>query len=460
MYQPLKLTLGLIFILLSPACFSQEKRIPYREKEFQFSFFPGVNTEGFETAKYTYKFSFSLTSSLAAGTKHFAFAPISNIGTRSGSGIQLAGLANITGSNSYLHLTNYERKSLEKEGQTPNFHGIQLAGLINLTRGHSRGISLAGMFNTTMQDASGFYLGGLGNAAQENLVGAQIGGLYNIAHRSVYGFQVSTFVNITRSLTGLQLAAINRTKLVYGKANNTSSQVYGMQVGLINTSKGMNGFQIGLINKAGRMRGTQIGLVNLFTPGPYDGAKPLNGMPIGLINIGSQDSHARIYTSDLFLASMEYTTGNCDNCTWTESQMPIGDLFYKTNQNALFFGWNSDNYASDVKWGIGYGFHRMYYIKHSMSPHDPENRRFFFSPSLRFMHLNKGKRYTGDLSLLSQLQLDAGYRIGAFYLFAGGSVNGYLNRGEGLAIATELVSGTSRKINYQVWPGYMVGIQY
>ena len=350
------------------------KRIPYREKKIQLSTFPGVSTAGFESAKYTYYFSFSLFSGMSAGTKYFAISPISNLGTRSSSGIQLAGIANIIGSQSYLHLTNVEKNELEGDGNTPNQQGIQLAGALNMVRGESNGIQITAGMNAVYRNSSGFHLAGLGNYSGGNMLGVQLGGLYNVAGRLVIGSQIGALNGAGSRLSGFQLGVVNHAKYVEGKADNSSVKSFGLQIGIINHAKTNNGIQIGIVNRALRMRGVQIGLLNLFSPSPYDGANRYNGVPIGLLNFGSTDSKLRFSRSDILPIMVEYTTGNCHNCTFTESKMPISDKFYKTNQNALIAGYEfSDDGA--VKWAVGYGFQRVYYYKNSMSIADTKNKK-------------------------------------------------------------------------------------
>ena len=447
---------GLICLCLKVSAQSIE-RIPYREKKVQFSTLPGVSTAGFESAKYTFNFSFNLFSGMTAGTRYFSFGTISNLGTRSSSGIQLAGIANIVGTHSYIHLTNYEQKKLENEGKTPNQKGIQLAGFLNLVRGESSGIQMTAGMNSVYRNASGFHLGGIANYAGGNMLGVQFSGLYNVTKRLVIGGQFGA-VNVAGSrLSGIQIGVLNRAKLVEGKANNTSVKSFGLQVGLINHSKTNNGYQFGLINRAKRMRGVQVGLINLFTPAPYDGANRYNGIPIGLINFGSTDNRLRISRSDVLPFTIEYTTGNCHNCSFTKSSMPIDDAFYKTNQNALIFGYDYWNEA-EIRWAAGYGFHRMYYNKSSGSENDPNNMRSFLSPAIRFVHLNKAAKYDPTLSLLTQLRFEAGIRLKRYTLFVGANANAYLTkRDEPLNVSREVLSKRG-KINYQVWPGFVYGL--
>ncbi len=225
--------IGTSLVCLCLLAHGQVDRIPYREKKVQFSTFPGVSTAGFESAKYTYNFSFNLFSGMTVGKRYFAFSPISNLGTRSSSGIQLAGLANIIGSQSYLHLTNAEQKQLENDGDTPNQKGIQLAGLLNMVRGESSGIQITAGMNTVYSNSSGFHLGGLGNYSGGNMIGAQLGGLYNVTGTLVLGTQIAVLNGAGRRLSGFQLGVVNHAKYIEGKVDNSSVKSFGLQIGMV-----------------------------------------------------------------------------------------------------------------------------------------------------------------------------------------------------------------------------------
>lgn len=451
---------GALLVCLCFGSFGQtnQDRIPFREKTIQFSSFPGISTAGLESGKYTYKYSFNLFSGIAAGTKYFSYATISNLGTRSSTGIQLAGFANIIGTQSYLHLTNFEQKQLEKEGKTPNQHGIQLSGLMNFVRGESAGVQITGGFNNVYRNSSGFHLAGFSNSAGGNMIGVQMAGFYNYTKSLIYGGQLGAINMGAGTLTGFQLGLINRVKVLDGRANSVSTATFGLQLGLINYSKANNGIQIGLINRAKKMTGIQIGLINIFTKSPYPGGNEFNGIPIGLLNIGSRDSRLRVSRSDILPFIVEYTTGNCHNCTFTQSRMPFDDKFYKTNQNALIFAYDYWD-ESEIAWAAGYGFHRVYYNKSSAGANDFNNKRIYLSPAIRFVHLNRSKKFDPALSLMTQLRFEAGIRVKRFTYFLGANCNAYFYRtGEPLDISRELVRGSS-EVNYQIWPGFVYGIK-
>lgn len=450
--------MGILLVCLCLSVNAQDRRIIYREKKLQISSVPGISSSGLESGKYSYLYSFNLFSGVSAGTKYFSFATISNLGTRSSSGIQLAGFANVVGTHSYLHLTNTERKQLESEGKTPNQKGIQISGFLNFVRGESSGIQVTGGINNVNLSSSGFHLAGISNSTGWNMKGIQFSSVFNYSRRMVLGGQMGSFNYSGDLLSGFQIGLINRAKELDGKAINASGSTFGLQLGIINSSRTNNGIQIGLINRTRKTTGIQIGLINLFRRGPYPGGNEYNGIPIGLINLGSRDSRLGFSRSDVIPFTIEYTSGNCHNCTFTKSSMPIDDQFYKTNQNSLIFGFDKWN-ESEIVWAAGYGFHRVYYNKSSMSPNDFNNRRIYLSPAIRFIHLNKTRSLDPGLSLLTQLRFEVGLRVKRVTIFGGANANAYLYReNRPLTVSSELVNGVG-KTNYQIWPGFVYGIK-
>ncbi len=94
-----------------------------------------------------------------------------------------------------------------------------------------------------------------------------------------------------------------------------------------------------------------------------------------------------------------------------------------------------------------------------MSPHDFNNRRIYLSPAVRFVHLNRTKNFNPSLSLLAQFRLEAGIRVKRTTVFVGGNANTYLTKlYPPLEVAAQLVERKG-KINHQIWPGFVFGIQ-
>ena len=442
----------------------QFKELPYRENFFQLSFFPGVSTNGLSSAMYYNKFSINLTSGISAGNHYFELGVISNTHTRSSGGIQLAGLANIVGSNSYVNFTLGEQNQLIRDGDVSDLAGIQFSGLFNYVRNNVKGFQFTGGFNLNNGNASVIQFGGLGNYVGQSFGGIQVAGLFNNVNYGARGFQFSGLFNRAKfEMDGLQLSLVNLVGRLSGANSTQSTSRRGMQIGLVNLAKSNDGVQLGLFNKTKGFRGVQIGLINFYKPSPYQGeqGKGKYGVPIGLINIGGL-SHMRFNTDGLFLINSELATGNCRNCTWTESQMPIDKRFQVHNVNALIFGYNPQENPT-YQWTAGYGFQQMLYIKSSMSKSDFNNKRYFISYGLRGQHLNRSKKFDGAIRLLTKAHTELGYRLtkgGGLYLFGGVNMNWLLNDDPLLdPPGIDLVSGTIGKREYRLWAGYVVGIQ-
>ena len=372
-YQPMSNSLwskhrrAMLFwlLVLGPIiAIAQERKLRYRDKSFQFSLLPGIGTNGLESGHFFNHVAINLTSGVSAGSYYFNLSLISSMTLRSVSGLQISGLANIVGGNAYVNLTQWEEREIRRSKNAPKLQGIQVSGFMNFVRTNAVGIQLTGGFNINEAYTQAFQFAGLGNEVGHNFDGMQIGGLFNRVNRTTTGMQVSLGFNQTRwELKGMQIGMINTVKKSSGGVRKAGVPGKGVQIGLINRAKNMDGFQIGLINFGGRAQGTRIGLINKYKVGPFKGAVIDNyGTPIALFNIGSRGSHTRIYSDDLFLSSIEYTTGNCLNCSFTQSSMPLDGRFMIMNQNALILAYNpTDAFGTDRRIGIGYGFERLFY---------------------------------------------------------------------------------------------------
>jgi len=244
-----------------------------------------------------------------------------------------------------------------------------------------------------------------------------------------------------------------------GKNTGTTTRNRGFQFGIANISNNMDGIQIGLINIGKQV---QFGLINFYKAKYPPKQHGKSGTPIAILNFGSKGSHNRIFVDELFLTNIERTTGNCFNCTKTQTEMPFSGSNKIMNQNALILSYNPFKIKeSSPKWAFGYGFQRVYYNKFSMAKHKWNNRRFY-SLGIRFLHINKTKKIEPRLSLLSKLHAEYGRRLGKkspFYAFGGISLSTYLHKSlDNLENSFEILSKRSNKLAYQIWPGYTFGI--
>ncbi len=457
----LKLLLVLLLLNLKVnSIYGQSRKLRYSDKTFQLSFFSGISTNGIESGHSFNKLSINIFSGISAGNKYLELGGVSNVNTQSGSGLQLAGLANIIGSNTYLNLTLREERQVIKEGFSSDFRGIQFSGLINYVRDNAEGFRISGGLNLNGKNGAGFQAAGLVNMVGGHFSGFQIAGLSNVALKSTSGVQLAGFNHTNGQMNGFQIGIVNKVTSIKGNHSPPPNNARGFQIGLVNLAETSDGTQLGFINIGKKVRGTQIGLINVFKPSPYSMQSPgKNSTPIGLINIGSNGSHSRLYMSDLFLTNFEHTTGSCYNCAFNASQMPVNQKLKVMNQNALIFAHNPlDGYNDDVKWGFGYGFQKVMYTKSSMAARDAGNHKKFISIGGRLLHLNRDDHLTKTISLLSTIHAEVGIRIKFIHVFAGLTINNYLHRSADINRDLEFFKGAESGLNYQFWPGYTFGL--
>lgn len=453
----------LAFFLPSIAHSQVKKKIREYERTFQFSLFPGISTNGIYSGSYFNRFSLNLFGGLSAGNRILEISPITNVNLKSSTGIHLAGLANIIGTNAFINLSMAEERELIKGDFESNGKGIQVAGFLNYVRNHSSGIQLAGVLNAVGGDFKGIQIAGIGNSGGNSTngfsEGLQLSGIYNISRQSIAGFQLTGFFNYTDGqLSGTQLGLINKARNLPGK-HSQQTKARGFQIGLINFSKEMDGTQIGLINFGGAALGKQFGLINFFRVIPTTRNTRYN-TPVGLINRGSSGSVFRLAYNEVFATNIEYTTGNCMNCSRTQSSMPFDDKNQIYNQNALIISYDPFNNT----WGFGYGFVKILYNKSSMLPTDRNNRKRIISYGIRFLHLNREQKFDRSFNLLNRLHVEYGRRFMGRYVFVGASLNYFLRDAEiGADVykinSLKVSSGQFFNFNTDFWPGYTVGFQ-
>jgi len=451
----------LLFILISHSTYGQTKKLRFKDKDIQVSLFPGISSNGLYSGNYYNKFSMNIFGGVSAGNTILEIGGLSNLSLINSSGIQIAGMVNVVGSNTFLNLTVREERDLIKDGFRSDFEGIQLAGLINVARDNLSGFQISGGINMAGRAGIGLQLAGISNSVGKYFIGFQLAGIYNISIDAVDGGQVSLISNYTKGeLNGLQIGAINKSKVMKGK-NTIPTGNRGFQFGIVNISSNMDGTQIGLINIGRQVRGVQVGLINIFkTAAPKKQGK--SGTPIAILNFGNKGTHQRIYTNDLFLTNIEKTTGNCYNCSNTQSGMPFSGSNRIMNQNALIFSYNPFNTKkSKPKWAFGYGFQKVFYNKFSMGK-NLWNEKRFYSLGVRFLHINRKEKIEPRLSLLSKVHVEYGKRLGKkspFYVFGGITFSMYLHKSlDNLENSFEILSKRSNKLTYQIWPGYTFGI--
>lgn len=271
-------------------------------------------------------FELGLFYSRVGAVDGFAINPLVMHVRQTTSGLTIAGLGTIAGSNEYA---------------TPQ-EGARISGLFNYGKGRLEGFGLAGVLDyehvdpATKQGLSGAQIAGVFSGVNADAEGAQIAGVASYA-REFSGLQISGVTNIAQGMTtGGQFAG------VVNYAEGTSGAQIG---GAANVStRDMEGAQIaGAVNIAGNVEGAQIGIVNI--------GKRVTGAQIGIVNVADEVDGASI-------GVVTYSKkGQTQLTTWFDSTRPvnIGARFVSGVLYAMpMVGTHPDN-AEDFSFGLGLG---------------------------------------------------------------------------------------------------------
>ncbi|HYC84343.1 MAG TPA: hypothetical protein VEB86_03940, partial [Chryseosolibacter sp.] len=196
----------------------KKRNIRLYSRTFQVSLFPGISTNGINSGSYVNRFSLNLFGGQSASVKTFEAGLITNSHFQSSSGIQLAGFANIIGTNAFVNLTLSEERRLIHDGYQVNNTGIQISGFLNYVLNQATGAQVTGGLNHAGSDFTGLQVAGIGNSTGGVSIGVHVAGFYNLAKESMAGIQVSTVFNYTDEyLGGTQIALINKARLMQGR---------------------------------------------------------------------------------------------------------------------------------------------------------------------------------------------------------------------------------------------------
>ncbi len=427
-----------------------QKDVPVKDRLFQVSIAPALGTNGLHPSSFNNYFSINLSSGYSASNLLFELGVISNLNVNRTSGLQFAGIANITGGNSFGGLTKKEREEKIKNGFSPFLSGGQFSGLTNIVIGNVHGAQFTGGINLDKGALLGAQVSGIANIVYKYSFGVQLSGLFNISAVSFSGVQIGGLSNYTKGeLAGVQISLLNQAGDIEGKNSVDNTQPTGFQIGLINFSKKMNGFQFGLINFAKQSQGTQIGLINLYKGGKQTGTK--DGTAIGLINIGDL-TYVSVYANELFALNYEISTGTRKNERIKLDKRNV----YVTN--ALIFSHSSFN---DKEWGLGYGLKKMFFNRSEL-PGQTESKFIGYGIDIEHINQEKGK-ITKNLNLLSRIKFMAGTRIApklfGVNCFAALTFNAFLTDSENSIKPDFLSSSTKIKnLTLEYWPGLSIGL--
>lgn len=415
---------------------------------FQVSLAPAISTNGMNSEGFNNYFSFNLTSGVSSETYLLELGTFSNLNVLGTRGLQIAGIANVTGGNAFARMLPKEIERRKREGFEANLSGAQFSGAVNLVLNNVFGWQATGGINIAKGALHGFQLSGVSNTVYRWTFGLQLAGLYNVSRESMDGVQVAGLFNITEGgLFGVQMSLVNRAGFMNGKNSFDNDDPTGVQIGIVNLAKSMDGYQVGLVNIAGPMKGTQIGLINIYRHGKDPQTR--NGTAIGLINVGAAGYFAA-YTSDVFPVNLEIASGTIKN-----SRIPT-EAYGKFVQNGLIFsnsGWLTDR----QNWALGYGL-KKFYFNRSLQPGYNHFRFLAFGVDLLHINHTSGK-ITKELSLLTRPLIMAGSRFNPknkrYFFFASAAYNVYRSK-SGKSLHAFLERDSEAKFRH--WPGFAAGV--
>jgi hypothetical protein len=417
-------------------------------KVFQLSLAPGISTNGLHPGGYANYFSLNLTSGYSSANHLFEAGLISNLNENRTRGLQFAGIANVTGGNSFAGMQLKEIDKTIREGFEANLSGAQFSGVANIVLNNVFGWQTTGGVNVVRGALMGLQLAGISNTVLKYSFGVQLAGLYNVSAESMDGVQVAGLFNITEGgLYGVQVGMINKTGFTRGINSFANNDPTGIQIGLVNFAQKMDGFQIGLINFGKRTQGTQLGLINIYNNGREPQTR--DGTSIGLLNIGSAFSMA-VFTSDIFVMNFEIGTGTSKNVRMTS------DRTAKYIMNGLIYSRTPSSLNKNEPWALGYGL-KKYFFNKSMTPGMMRFR--FISFGADWLHVNhERKKITQELSLVFRPVITAGSRLHPknknFFFFFSAAYNVY--RSESGKKIDRVIEGGGSK--WQHWPGFSAGV--
>jgi hypothetical protein len=438
-------TLAMLFFLFSVSASAQQRNFT---RIIQFSLAPAISTNGMHSEGYNNYFSLNLTSGVSSENHILEIATFSNLNVLETRGLQIAGIANVTGGNAFSRMLPKEIERKKREGFEANLSGAQFSGVVNLVLNNVFGWQATGGVNVAKGALHGFQLSGISNTVYRWTFGLQVAGLYNVSRESMDGVQIAGLFNVTEGgLFGVQTSLVNRAGFINGINSFDSNDPTGVQLGIVNMARSMDGYQIGLVNIAGPMKGTQIGLINMYRHGKDPQTK--NGTAIGLINIGAA-GYFSVYGSDLFPVNIEIASGTLKN-----GRIPT-EAYGKFVQNGLIYsnsGWLSDR----QNWALGYGL-KKFYFNRSLQP--GYNHFRFIAFGVDLLHINHiEKKITKNLSLVSRPTIMAGSRFHPknkrYFFFAAAAYNFYTSR-SGRSINTLLEPKSADTFSH--WPGFSGGI--
>ena len=151
----------------------------------------------------------------------------------------------------------YASQDNQFPGRSDSVYGWRLALFSGAHRG-MYGLATAVFVNADADangDAGGLQIASLFNTAYGAEIGLwQLAAFHNSLSNSGNGFQLCAFHNSSGGyFNGVQISIYNQS----------TQDMAGMQVGVVNRARSMYGVQIGVLNNAYSLVGAQLGLINI-----------------------------------------------------------------------------------------------------------------------------------------------------------------------------------------------------
>ncbi len=147
---------------------------------------------------------------------------------------------------------------------------------------------------------------------KKEMFGLQIS-LINFADEELAGAQLGV-INFGNNISGLQLGYVNFSNIlngVQGTLVNISNDVNGVQIGIANIADNTDGAQLGIYSQtSNELRGFQLGIINY--------ANHVKGGQLGIINIANDQTGTSFGFMNFLLK-----TGQTKLALWYDSYLPI-----------------------------------------------------------------------------------------------------------------------------------------
>ncbi len=148
--------------------------------------------------------------------------------------------------------------------------GINFGGLATVANGELRGINFGGLAVIANKDMSGINFGGLAAVANGSMSGINIGGAAVVSTEDITGLSIAIGAIVSKGLiNGVNIAGYKTEAYEFAGVNlacgwSEIENFTGLSISGYNRIKGVQtGLVIGLFNSSDELHGVQLGLINI-----------------------------------------------------------------------------------------------------------------------------------------------------------------------------------------------------